>query len=295
MVEPIIAALTENLAEKNRTENDWILDCTLGGGGHTSALLKALEKISSPVKVLAIDQDAGAIERARNRFSTELSTKRLELIHCRMSEVTEHLKEKNIVGIMADLGFSSDQLEDPARGISFQWEGPLDMRLDPSRGMPVRHYLQTLREKEIADILWQFGEERFSRKIAAKIVAARAAGNLPHTTLELAGLIESCYPPPLRHGRIHAATRSFQALRIFVNDELGELESLLKRVILEVKSGGRIAILSFHSLEDREVKHRLRDKEVFRALTKKPIEADEAEQAQNPRSRSAKLRIAERV
>ena len=197
---------------------------------------------------------------------------------------------------MADLGFSSDQLEDAGRGLSFSREGPLDMRLDPARGQSAREYLARAGEKELADAIFELGEERFSRKIAAAIVRARQEARLPSTTTELAELVARAVPPAARHGRIHAATRTFQALRILVNGELEELDCLLNRVILGVRPGGRVAILSFHSLEDRKVKLAFKDREgPFKPLTKKPIEADEAEISRNPRSRSAKLRIAERI
>jgi 16S rRNA (cytosine1402-N4)-methyltransferase len=194
-----------------------------------------------------------------------------------------------------DLGFSSDQLEDPERGLSFQWEGPLDMRLDATRGVSVHSFLQKVTQGELEKILSELGEERFSRKIAAAIIQARRDRQLPGTTKAFADLVVHAIPPAARHAqRIHSATRTFQALRIHVNEELKELDRLLERVIIGVKPGGRVAILSFHSLEDRKVKVAFKG-ELFEPLTKKPIEADEQEIKINPRSRSAKLRIAERV
>jgi 16S rRNA (cytosine1402-N4)-methyltransferase len=187
-------------------------------------------------------------------------------------------------------------MDDPSRGLSFQAEGPLDMRMDPERGISCREYLFRVSEAELEQVLREFGEERFARRIASAIMQSRREKRLPSTTKELAELVVRAIPPAARHGRIHAATRTFQALRIVVNEELNELDCLLNRVILKLKTGGRVAILSFHSLEDRKVKHAFRGKDVpFEPLTKKPIEADEVEVRMNPRSRSAKLRVATRI
>lgn len=298
LVEPILQSLIEPFhALPEDAPAHWLVDCTLGGGGHTGAFLAALE--SEPAlrkhKVLSFDQDAQAIERARQRFAAELAAGKLEIVHSRFSEAVDYLKDRPVLGLLADLGFSSDQLEDADRGLSFMREGPLDMRLDPSRGFSAREYLQRATEKEIADTLFELADERYSRRIAAVIADTRRKGGVPLTTTGLAELVVRSVPPPARHGRIHAATRTFQALRILVNQELEELDSLLNRVILEVRPGGRVAILSFHSLEDRRVKQVFKDRDgVFAPLTKKPQEADEEEIRRNPRSRSAKLRIAEK-
>ncbi len=298
LVGPIVEALIEPFRGLPADASaHFIVDCTFGGGGHTGALLEALLSAGlAQHGVIAFDQDASAIERGRQRFARELSEGRLELVHAPFSTAAEYLGERPILGLMADLGFSSDQLEDPSRGLSFSREGPLDMRLDPSRGQSAAQYLSRAPEKEIADVIYELGEERLSRRIAGAIVRARSEGRLPQTTTDLAELVQRAVPPPARHGRIHAATRTFQALRILVNDELEELDCLLERVILTVKAGGRVAILSFHSLEDRKVKTVFRDKEgPFRSLSKKPLEADDDEVRRNPRARSAKLRIAERI
>jgi 16S rRNA (cytosine1402-N4)-methyltransferase len=289
LLEPIVIALTENL--RAAREPAYIVDCTLGGGGHTRGFLAALA--GTPHRVLAFDQDAEAVARARLVFSKEISAGRLELVHSRFSRADGFLAGKNVMGLLADLGFSSDQLDDPERGLSFQGDGPLDMRLDPSEGESCFQLLQRIREQELADLLWELGEERYSRRIAATLVRFRAEGHLPRTTKELSELILRAVPPHARHQRIHAATRTFQALRIAVNDELNELDQLLARVILSVNPGGRVAILSFHSLEDRRVKSAFRGKG-FERLTKKPAVADAAEIERNPRARSAKLRIAQR-
>ncbi len=283
--------------EKHR-ERAYMIDCTLGGGGHTRGLL---EKLPPQHAVISIDQDPEAIARAQTNFQNEIKSGRLHLIHSRFGEITKEdldaiTQGAPILGLMADLGFSSDQLDDPERGLSFLKDGPLDMRLDPTQGVSARDYLYRVSESELVEILQEYGEERFSKRIAATIVAARRADGIPKTTLGLAQMITNAVPPPARHGRIHAATRTFQALRIAVNEELQELDRLLGHVILNVQVGGRVAILSFHSLEDRKVKNAFRSRDGnFEALTKKPIEPDEEEIRLNSRSRSAKLRIAERV
>jgi 16S rRNA (cytosine1402-N4)-methyltransferase len=298
LVEPIVQSLLEPFrALSSDATPHWLVDCTLGGGGHTGYFLEAFarEPGLSRHKVLSFDQDAEAIERARSRFATEIAEGRLELVHARFSAAGPYLTERPVLGLMADLGFSSDQLDHADRGLSFLREGPLDMRLDPSRGQSAREYLSHVSEKDLADVIFELGEERYSRRIAGAIIEARRKQALPRSTTELAELILRSVPPPARHQRIHAATRTFQALRILVNEELEELDRLLESVIVNVKPAGRVAILSFHSLEDRKVKMTFRDKDgLFVPLTKKPQEADEEEIRRNPRSRSAKLRIAER-
>ncbi|MGZ3698535.1 MAG: 16S rRNA (cytosine(1402)-N(4))-methyltransferase RsmH, partial [Bdellovibrionota bacterium] len=273
----------------------WLVDCTLGGGGHTQAFLAALaaEPALRRHRVLAVDQDSAAVARGRERFARELAEGRLEILHAHFGELAPALQNRPVLGLLADLGFSSDQLEDESRGLSFQGDGPLDMRLDPTRGWTARDFLAQNSESEIEKVLREYGEERFSKRIASAIVRSRRETHAPRTTRELAELVTRSVPPPARHGRIHAATRTFQALRIAVNGELEELDSLLNNVILSVVPGGRVAILSFHSLEDRKVKFAFK-KDPFEPLTKKPLEADEAELQANPRARSAKLRIAER-
>jgi 16S rRNA (cytosine1402-N4)-methyltransferase len=297
LLAPIVEGLLEPLRALPATAApEWIVDCTLGGGGHTFGLLSAIA--TSPAlarhRVLSVDQDRSAIERGRQRFAAEIAAGRLELLHARFSEISGALEGRVVAGLMADLGFSSDQIDDPSRGLSFQGDGPLDMRLDPERGEPVSSLLRTLREEEIADILYQYGDERFSRRIAHGIKLRLSEGPIL-TTQELVRTVVRSLPAHARHGKIHAATRTFQALRIAVNDELNELETLLSRVILSVRPKGRVAILSFHSLEDRRVKNAFRDEEgAFEPIHKKPIEASEEEVEKNPRARSAKLRIAER-
>lgn len=278
-----------------------LVDCTLGGGGHTGEFLKAL--LSTPLGaqhvVVSIDQDPAAIEAARARFSKEIEQGRLFLVHSRFSNACEGLpsvlRVRPVLGLLADLGFSSDQIDSAERGLSFRLEGPLDMRLDPSSGRTAHQLLRVETESRLADILFHYGEERLSRKIARRIVETRSQGQLPDSTRGLAELVAGCFPPAQRHGRIHPATRTFQALRIAVNDELGELDALLKAVIPSLISvGGRVAFLSFHSLEDRRVKQAFAGLPTWKPLFKKPVEAGEREVSDNPRARSAKLRIFER-
>jgi 16S rRNA (cytosine1402-N4)-methyltransferase len=273
-----------------------IVDGTFGGGGHTRRILETLPE---NFLVLGLDRDLGAVENGKINLASFIQSGRLRIHHGSFGEFSsDNLKsyfpEKPFIGLLADLGFSSDQLEDGNRGISFLRDGPLDMRLDRSKGKTAYATLHELTETEMADMIFHYGEDKFARRIAGGIFQAVRMGNLPDSTLAFAALIEQTVPPKFRHGRIHAATRTFQALRIYVNDELEQLEALLNRVILEVQPKGRVAIISFHSLEDRQVKLRFKERESWFALTKKPLEADEEELKRNPRSRSAKLRIAER-
>jgi 16S rRNA (cytosine1402-N4)-methyltransferase len=297
LLDPIVTALTEGCREW--PAGSWIVDCTLGGGGHTRGLLQRLREQgclgSAKVRVLAVDQDQAAIERARETFATELAGGELELLHSSFGAIGDWVRTHLVHGLMADLGFSSDQIEDAERGLSFLREGPLDMRLDPSSGRSCREFLQGILEKDLEKLIGELGEERFAGRIARAIVQRRRETGVPTTTRELAEVIFRAVPPNARHGRIHPATRTFQALRIAVNDELGQLDSLLDHVLPSIQQGGRVAILSFHSLEDRRVKRVFKSRDSgFRQLTKKPIEADESEVERNPRSRSAKLRVAVR-
>ncbi|MEK6706866.1 MAG: 16S rRNA (cytosine(1402)-N(4))-methyltransferase RsmH [Bdellovibrionota bacterium] len=299
LVEPIRDALLKPLLDLPlNAPTHYIVDCTLGGGGHTASILEAFDSDNrlKHHKVIAVDRDLAAIESAKTRFADDIKLGRLELLHSSFSKLENELPRfKNILGLVADLGFSSDQIEAPARGLSFQREGPLDMRYDCSQGHTCLEILKTISEAELRNVLKTYGQERFSDRIALRIISNRNQGNIPRTTTELSSMIISALPPAARHGRIHAATRTFQALRILVNNEVEELHCLLKHVILLVRPPGRAAVLSFHSLEDREVKHVFRDKSLFRLLNKKPLTAGTDELRRNPRARSAKLRIAERI
>lgn len=262
-----------------------IVDATLGTGGHARLIL---EKLGPTGKLIGLDQDPSMLELARTRLKDYPAT----LLHQNFEDLSGTLQDLQIGpvdGILADLGFCSDQMVNPLRGLSFQKDGPLDMRLDQTRGLPASALVQRLHERELADLFWRYGDERFSRRIARKILALRPKAPLL-TTGQLADLVRSCVPRG--KGGIDPATRVFQALRIAVNDELGALERLLEQVPHCLKPGGRIAIISFHSLEDRQVKRAFRNKELYEALTRKPLTPGEDESAANPRSRSAKLRAA---
>jgi 16S rRNA (cytosine1402-N4)-methyltransferase len=302
LLKPIADALTAPFSALGPdADPHWILDCTLGGGGHTGALLRDLAALPGGERhgVIALDRDPTAVSRAQTTFEREISEGRLIVHHCRISEFRP---DRPVLGILADLGVSSDQIDRSERGFSFQSGEPLDMRMDPTRGLSVREVLARTGEKELADLIYELGEERFSRRIASAIVRARQEGTLPSTGQELGELIRRAVPPPARRGRIHPATRSFQALRIHVNQELDELDCFLRQVILELKPGGRAAVLSFHSLEDRMVKNRFRqlsqhpgeNEGEWKLLTKKPMDPSDAEIEINPRSRSAHLRMIER-
>lgn len=302
LVNPIVDFLLEPFSFSEK-EPGWLVDCTLGGGGHTAAFLEAFEKDPAlkSHRILAFDQDEGAIEKARLRFSSEITQGKLELIHCCFSEAASHLKDRKIFALMADLGFSSDQIEDPERGLSFQSDGPLDMRMNQTTGLTCLELLRQISERDLELIIREYGEERFSRRIASAIIEARRNKSLPQTTLELKECVFRAIPSAFRYAQgrgqrkpIHPATRTFQALRIAVNHEMEELDALLTRAILEVEQGGRVAILSFHSLEDRKVKQAFKQPP-FHALLKKPLVATEQEVQSNPRARSAKLRVAERT
>jgi len=273
------------------------VDCTLGGGGHTQLLLD-----SADCRVIGIDRDSSALEAAAERIASD----RLIPVHARFSElpaVVERLGFDVVDGILADIGVSSHQIDTAERGFSFRFSGPIDMRMDPSSGQPASELVNTLPANELANLIYEFGEDRLSRRIASAIVAGR-----PWTdTLELANTISAAVPPQARRARIHPATRTFQALRIAVNEELTELQALLDASVRLTRPGGRIAILSFHSLEDRMVKRYFADQsgktaprdpwghpigpvhlKVLPARTPSPED-------DNPRARSARLRVAERL
>ncbi len=279
---------------QNLNTPHWLVDCTLGGGGHTLSFLQ--DERFRKHKILAMDRDPNVIAKAQTKFSPFMSSGQLELMHAPFSELSRRVGERPVLGVLADLGFSSDQIEEAKRGFSFQKDGPLDMRLDPTQGETCLDFLQYVNEGELLKIFSEYGEERFSKRIAARIISVRRENKLPKTTMALADLISNTVPPPYRHGRLHPATRCFQSLRIYINQEMDELDRLLRSGILCLKAGGRVAILSFHSLEDRKVKQAFKDPGLgFRVLTKKIIRAGDDEVAQNPRARSAKLRVAERV
>lgn len=265
-----------------------VVDATVGAGGHTRLLA---DRVGPTGRVIGLDCDATMLEMARRR----LPEPHVRLLHAGFDELRNVLDELDIAlvdGVLADLGFCSDQMDDPARGLSFQQEGPLDMRLDPLVGEPAATLLRRLSERELADLIWQYGEERFSRRIARQIVETRKRSPLT-TTTQLADLVRRCVPRS-RGNPIDPATRTFQALRIVVNDELGALERLLAVLPDCVRPGGVAVLISFHSLEDRLVKHAFRNRDLWEVLTPKPVQADDTEVRNNPRARSAKLRAARR-
>jgi 16S rRNA (cytosine1402-N4)-methyltransferase len=268
-----------------------LVDATVGAGGHARLLA---ERLGPTGRLIGLDRDAAMLALARPRLEGLPVT----LVQASFAELRHVLDELGIAavdGVLADLGVCSDQLDAPERGLSFQQAGPLDMRLDPTEGEPATALLRRLSERDLADLIWRYGEERFSRRIARKIVATRQRAPL-ETTEQLADLVRRCVPwPKGRRPAIDPATRVFQALRIAVNDELGALDRFLAALPGCVKPGGRAVVLSFHSLEDRRVKQAFRQREHWDVLTRKPVQAGEEELRNNPRARSAKLRAALRT
>lgn len=264
------------------------IDGTLGGGGHAERILSI---VGPTGRVIGLDRDPGAVVET----TTRLNHPNLLAETYNYADAPELLKQLGIDvvdGILLDLGLSSDQLADRDRGFSYQSDGPLDLRFNPLIGEPAGRLINRLSEKHLADLIYEFGEERFSRRIARKVVESRRVEPI-ETSEQLASLIRSCVPRSKNHS-IDPATRTFQALRIAVNEELKWLTVAMKRLPSLLKVGGRIAIISFHSLEDRIVKQGLKQHPQLVVLTKKPIMASPSEANQNPRSRSAKLRVAER-
>jgi 16S rRNA (cytosine1402-N4)-methyltransferase len=273
------------------------LDCTVGYSGHAEKILEA----SGPgSRLIGIDRDAVAIAASRERLAR--FGDRVFLLHGHFVDLKRHLTVSGISqvdGILFDLGISSPQLDEPTRGFSFQGDGPLDMRMDQSMSGTAADIVNQWPEAQLADTIFQFGEERFSRRIARAIVRARERHPLA-TTKELVSVIEGAVPSNYRHGRLHCATRTFQAIRIAVNHELDCLDPALRDAADVLSPGGRLCVISFHSLEDRIVKHTLRalsgkDDPALVVLTKKPQIPTREESDRNPRSRSAKLRAAQRV
>lgn len=269
------------------------LDCTLGRAGHSSALLKATQ---GKCRIIGLDQDQEALKKCEEILAPYKDS--VILKHANFAVFDKVLNELNIDmvdGVLFDLGVSSNQLDEAERGFSFRFDSDLDMRMDRTQELTAADVVNLWDEKKLADLIYNYGEERYSRRIARIIVEAR--GRKPiSTTLELAGLIERAYPRRGYH-RIHPATRTFQALRIAVNRELEVLETALSKVLNYVCPGGLICIIAFHSLEDRIVKHTFREwkKEgLVTLLTKKPLCAGENELKGNKRSRSAKMRVAKR-
>jgi 16S rRNA (cytosine1402-N4)-methyltransferase len=294
--EHVPVLLTEVLAALQPRSGGRYLDGTLGGGGHAAAILAA----SVPDgRLLGLDRDSAAIERVAARLQAESS--RIELVQSDFRDLARVARERGFVpcnGVLLDLGLSSDQLASPERGFSFQLDGPLDMRFDRAHGPTAADLLNTSDESELADIFFHYGEERRSRRLA-KVVVERRRSRPFARTVDLVEAVETALGG--RRGRLHPATRAFQALRIAVNDELGALEQALTGAVEVLEARGRLAVISFHSLEDRIVKRFIRTHSTPEAglglkdLARKPLVAGDDERERNPRSRSAKLRIAERL
>ncbi|MDP1688915.1 MAG: 16S rRNA (cytosine(1402)-N(4))-methyltransferase RsmH [bacterium] len=288
--------LKEVLEYLDPKPGQFIIDGTVNRGGHTTAILK---KMMPSGKYLAVDLDENILENTKSEINSKFqipnSTFEIVWQNDNYANIPEILKRKEMGkadGLLVDLGFSSAQIENSNRGFSFQKNEPLDMRYDIVQKLMAHDVVNKYSEKELADIIWKFGEERFSRRIAKKIIEERAKEPIVNT-FQLVEVIKMAVPRSYEKGRIHPATRTFQALRIFVNDELGNLEKLLKNLDFILNRDGRAVIISFHSLEDRIVKNyfkEMKQSKKVELLTKKPITATEEEIRLNPRSRSAKLR-----
>jgi 16S rRNA (cytosine1402-N4)-methyltransferase len=261
-----------------------IADCTTGVGGHSRLIA---ERVAPDGRVISLDQDASMLDLARPRLAGLPVT----LVHAPFDQLPRVLREQGIErldGVLADLGVCSDQLDAAGRGFSFGQEGPLDMRMNREDTETAAEMIHRLSERDLADVIWRYGEERFSRRIAKRVVEERKKARI-ETTTRLAEIVRRCVP---RGKGIDPATRTFQALRIAVNDEMGALERLLEELPHVLKPGGVAVLISFHSLEDRPVKRLFRDHDTWDELTRKPVTAADDEAAANPRSRSAKLRAA---
>jgi 16S rRNA (cytosine1402-N4)-methyltransferase len=301
MAEPqhIPVLLEESLDFLNVRRGGVVVDATLGFGGHSAAIAR---RLGGAGRLICFDRDEEAMARAKARLEAlaeelgaEMPT--VEYVARPFSEIAEVVGPGELDGLLADFGVSSMQLDEAHRGFSFRADGPLDMRMDPRSELTAQQVVNQADEEDLANLIYEFGEERRSRRIARAIVRARPIT----TTAELARIV-SAEAPPIKGEKIHPATRTFQALRIRVNDELGEIQSLLgvitKGAGSLLKPGGRVVLISFHSLEDRLVKDSFRESARLKSLeilTKKPVVAVEQEQLRNPRSRSAKLRAAEKL
>ena len=305
-----ISVLLEECIQQLKIRPDGVyLDGTLGLGGHSAAIAEKLDQ----GKLIAIDRDSTAIERAGERLRA--FSDRVILVHGSFSELDEILDRLEIPavdGMLFDLGVSSPQLDEAERGFSYRLDAPLDMRMDRSAGKTARDVVNSYDEAELSRIFFQYGEERYARRISAAIVSARRKAPI-ETTLELAEIIRSAMPAPALREKQHPAKRCFQAIRIEVNDELGEVEKMMRLAPDRLNPGGRLCVISFHSLEDRIVKQAMVSRErgctcprespictcgfqqTLRLVTRKPILPSPSECAGNPRARSARLRVAERV
>jgi 16S rRNA (cytosine1402-N4)-methyltransferase len=287
--------LEEALEYLNVRPGGVIVDATLGLAGHSSEIAK---RLGAKGRLICFDRDPQAMEAAKARLEevrAELGSEMPQVTYIAkaFSEAAGEIEPGSLDGLLADFGVSSLQLDEAHRGFSFRFDGPLDMRMDTRSGETAEQVVNQEDENELADLIYEFGEERRSRRIARAIVRARPIT----TTAELARVV-SAAAPSMKGDKIHPATRTFQALRIRVNDELGEIQSLLKSAGSLLKPRGRLVLISFHSLEDRLVKDMFRDAsrdKFYEVLTKKPVVASEQEQMRNPRSRSAKMRAVQKI
>ena len=280
MGKEIIQSLKELPSEL--TKQGLIIDATIGGGGHSAQILENFPGI----KIIGLDQDPMAREAASKRL-IKFGT-RIEIISTNFADFS--LNEQAIC-VLADLGVSSHQLDEPSRGFSFRLDGPVDMRMNPEKGLSAAELIVTLSEQDLADLIYNLGEEKRSRRIARKIKNDLAENGAYSGTQALSYAIAGCFPPKQRHGRIHPSTRTFQALRIAVNNELESLDSLLEKAPNWLLKDGLFMVMSFHSLEDRRVKSSFKTDNRLKILSKKPLRASPQEIEFNPRSKSAKLRI----
>ena len=283
---PVLADAVLSAAEQLPHHQGLLIDATLGGGGHSALLLERYEGL----RLIGLDQDPNARRAAAERLA--LFADRVQIV---ASNFADFSAEEPVLMVLADLGVSSAQLDVAERGFSFRFDGPLDMRMNSEGGGETAAALiERLEENELADLIYGYGEERLSRRIARRIKADLADQGAYSGTAALAYAVAGCYPPRARRGRIHPATRTFQALRIAVNDELNVLDQLLQKTPTWLEPGGLLGIISFHSLEDRRVKTAFLRDERLERITRKPVVASEEEQQINPRSRSAKWRLARR-
>ena len=280
MGKEIIQSLKELPSEL--TKQGLIIDATIGGGGHSAQILENFPGI----KIIGLDQDPMAREAASKKL-IKFGT-RIEIISTNFADFS--LSEQAIC-VLADLGVSSHQLDEPSRGFSFRLNGPVDMRMNPEEGSSAAELIETLPEQDLADLIYKLGEEKRSRRIARKIKNDLSENGPYSGTQDLSYAIAGCFPPKQRYGRIHPSTRTFQALRIAVNNELGSLDSLLLKAPNWLSENGLFIVMSFHSLEDRRVKTSFKTDNRLKVLSKKPMRASPEEIELNPRSKSAKLRI----
>lgn len=304
------AVLLKECIDYLNIKNDGIyIDGTLGRGGHSSAIL---EKLNEKGKLIAIDRDKKAIKEVKKKLANKNNLKLIHDNFINIPEILNNLGIKEVDGMLFDLGFSSPQIDNPERGFSYQKEGPLDMRMNLDQNMSAKDIVNTYSKEKLEEILINYGEENWSARIAEFIVEERKKKTI-ETTTDLVKIIKAAIPKAVRRKGGHPARRTFQALRIETNNELKQLEEMIKKVVFKLKAGGRICIISFHSLEDRIVKNSFKylnkkcicppdfpicvcdKKQEVKIITKSPVRATEEEVKNNRRARSAKLRVAERV